>query len=146
MSHSYPGMIGDIITALLIGVGCNLCIALWIVNANPLWKPIYAITMWGMTLGNSLTAVSLGLERTISSIYTGEGSSLIESILSHGGTGYEATKPLLCTAFKNGLVPTIKQMNVIGLVSIPGLCFLLHLFSSNQSLKIVFRVLSCFYV
>eukprot|EP01060_Flectonema_neradi_P041404 TRINITY_DN9817_c0_g1_i2.p1 TRINITY_DN9817_c0_g1~~TRINITY_DN9817_c0_g1_i2.p1 ORF type:complete len:289 (+),score=58.33 TRINITY_DN9817_c0_g1_i2:279-1145(+) len=121
MTHCYPGMISDVIVALLVGVGCNLLIGLMIIGAHPMWKPIYSIPMWGMTLGNSLTAVSLGLERTISSIYSGEGAALIESILSHGGTGYEATKPLLCAAFKNGLIPTIKSMNVIGLVSIPGM-------------------------
>jgi hypothetical protein len=45
----------------------------------------------------------------------------IETYLSFGATRFEACRPIAVEALKLALLPTINQMSVIGLISIPGM-------------------------
>lgn len=45
----------------------------------------------------------------------------IETYLAFGATRFEACRPMAVEALKLALLPTINQMSVIGLISIPGM-------------------------
>ncbi|ELU37017.1 hypothetical protein AG1IA_08956 [Rhizoctonia solani AG-1 IA] len=51
----------------------------------------------------------------------GENRDKIETYLAFGASRYEACKPIATSALRLALTPTINQMSVIGLISIPGM-------------------------
>jgi len=90
-----------------------------VVQVEPWWSPRYAIPVLGMILGNSLTGVSLGMDRFVAGLT--EERARIELILSHGGTPSEAVAPLRADAVRVGMIPMINSMMVVGTVSLPGM-------------------------
>jgi ABC-type iron transport system FetAB permease component len=45
----------------------------------------------------------------------------VETYLAMGASRFEACKPIACEALKLALLPTVNQMSIIGLISIPGM-------------------------
>ncbi|KAF8940478.1 hypothetical protein BGZ47_007728 [Haplosporangium gracile] len=73
----------------------------------------------GMLLGNTMTAISLGLDQCLSQL--SENKEKIELYLSMGATRWEACRPIAIEAMRRAMLPTINQMSIIGLISIPGM-------------------------
>lgn len=90
-----------------------------IIQVKPWYNPQYLIPMLGMILGNTLTGISLGLERFMEGLVTNRNG--IETLLALGATRWEATHREVQTAVKTGMIPTINSMMVMGLVSLPGM-------------------------
>jgi putative ABC transport system permease protein len=90
-----------------------------VIGVDPWWTPRYIIPILGMILGNSLTGVSLGLDRFVSGLI--EQRSEIELYLSHGATRSEAVSTLRAEAIRVGMIPIINAMMVVGTVSLPGM-------------------------
>jgi len=78
-----------------------------------------AIPLVGMILGNSLTGVSLCLDKFISEIALKKDS--IEDQLSIGATRFEVIRPIISSSIHSGMTPIFNAMMVSGLVSIPGM-------------------------
>lgn len=78
-----------------------------------------AIPLTGMILGNSLTGVSLCLDRFISDISLKK--EYIEDQLAIGATRFEVIRPIITDAISSGMTPILNAMMVSGLVSIPGM-------------------------
>ncbi|KAJ3212884.1 hypothetical protein HDU82_004797 [Entophlyctis luteolus] len=89
------------------------------IHATPWHSAQQFIPILGMLLGNSLSAVSLGLNSCLSQLETHK--DRIEMDLSFGATRWEAVQPIVRAAIKVALLPTISQMSVMGLISIPGM-------------------------
>ncbi len=90
-----------------------------ILRVQPWFEPRYAIPILGMVLGNTLTGVSLALER-----FTGDLSarrSEIEGLLALGATRWEAAHASVAAAVRTGMIPTLNSMAVMGVVSLPGM-------------------------
>lgn len=121
LSHVYSQITKHAVIAISVGPILNAVVMLLlVVDPNPLWSPQYAIPLVGMLLGNALTATSLGLGETMSQI-AGDGGDNVEFMLARGATLLEAARPIAAGALQKGLVPTINGLNVIGLVTIPGM-------------------------
>ncbi|MDG2385410.1 MAG: iron export ABC transporter permease subunit FetB [Pirellulaceae bacterium] len=90
-----------------------------IVQVEPWYRPQYAIPLLGMVLGNSLTGVSLGLDRMGDELVRGRDT--VELVLALGGTSWEAAHRPISTAVRTGLIPTLNSMAVVGIVSLPGM-------------------------
>jgi len=121
LTHVYSGITMHAVIAIGVGPILNAVIMLVaVVDPDPLWSPQYAIPLVGMLLGNALTATSLGLGETMS-LLAGDGGDNVEFMLARGATLLEACRPVAAAALQKGLVPTINGMNVIGLVTIPGM-------------------------
>ncbi|KAF9897742.1 hypothetical protein BX616_005062 [Lobosporangium transversale] len=73
----------------------------------------------GMLLGNTMTAISLGLDQCLSQL--SENKEKIELYLSLGASRWEACRPVAIEAMRRAMLPTINQMSIIGLISIPGM-------------------------
>ncbi|MBO6518434.1 MAG: iron export ABC transporter permease subunit FetB [Rhodospirillales bacterium] len=89
------------------------------VHADPWYDPRYAIPILGMILGNTMTGVSLALDRLLSEADNGRGR--IEARLALGHTFRQAMQEPLKGAMRAGLIPTVNGMAAAGLVSLPGM-------------------------
>jgi putative ABC transport system permease protein len=92
---------------------------LLVIRIHPWYQPQYAITIMGMILGNTLTGVSLGLERITEELLARRAQ--VENLLSLGATRWEAFRLPAQVAVKAGMMPVINAMTVVGLVSLPGM-------------------------
>eukprot|EP00639_Heterosigma_akashiwo_P003060 CAMPEP_0194584242 /NCGR_PEP_ID=MMETSP0292-20121207/16916_1 /TAXON_ID=39354 /ORGANISM="Heterosigma akashiwo, Strain CCMP2393" /LENGTH=219 /DNA_ID=CAMNT_0039439213 /DNA_START=61 /DNA_END=716 /DNA_ORIENTATION=+ len=69
--------------------------------------------------GNATSAVAVGLGQFLTEMH--EGRDRVEHYLARGATAWEAARPAFRAALRAGVTPTLNQMSVIGLVSIPGM-------------------------
>ncbi len=90
-----------------------------VIRIHPWYEPQYAIPILGMILGNTLTGVSLGIERMTEELTSGRG--VVEMSLALGATRWEAAQVPARAAVRAGMIPTLNQMSVVGLVSLPGM-------------------------
>jgi len=88
-------------------------------HADPWYDPRYAIPVLGMILGNTMTGVSLALDRLLSEADSGRAK--IEARLALGHTFRDAMQGPLRSAMRAGLIPTVNAMAAAGLVSLPGM-------------------------
>ncbi|GEM_PF-4815218 len=72
-----------------------------------------------MILGDTLTAVSLGIERMTQELVSGRNT--VEMILAWGGTRWEAAQGAARQPVRAGMMPTLNPMTVVGIVSLPGM-------------------------
>lgn len=103
------------ISSWLIGTAALL----GIVRVEPWYRPQYAIPLVGMILGNTLSGISLGLDR-----FAGELDGRrdeVEGLLALGATRWEAALPIIRDAVRTGMIPIINSMMVVGIVSLPGM-------------------------
>ncbi len=87
--------------------------------ADPWYEPRYFIPIAGMTVGNSMIGISLGVERLIQAFK--ESRDRIEEALMLGATPQMAVSDFLGDAFSAAIIPTINSMLGMGLVFIPGM-------------------------
>jgi putative ABC transport system permease protein len=90
-----------------------------VLRVDPWYDPQYVIPLLGMILGNALTGISLAVDRFLEDLATQ--TAQVESLLALGATRWEATHPLIQSALRTGMIPTINSMMVMGIVSLPGM-------------------------
>lgn len=107
-------------TSIFIGCGgvtflfCSL-----VVKYSPWYDPRYLIPLAGMIIGNSMNGASLAAERLAAEMR--ERKEEIETALSLGASGRQASEPAVRNAFRAALMPTINTMAAMGIVSLPGM-------------------------
>jgi putative ABC transport system permease protein len=92
---------------------------LMIVRPQPWYSPQVVIPLLGMVLGNSLTGISLGLERFLKELRNRRGE--VEALLTLGATRWESCRMPLASATRAAMIPILNTMSVAGIVSIPGM-------------------------
>ncbi len=118
--HRYPGIwLNTFLSVWASSWVITLFALVAIVRVDPWYLPQYAIPLLGMVLGNSLTGVSLGLERLGDEM--SRGRDKIEMILALGGSSWEAAHRPIANAVRTGMIPTLNAMAVVGIVSLPGM-------------------------
>ncbi len=90
-----------------------------IVQPVPWYLPRYSIPLLGMVLGNTMSAVALGLDRVTQSAL--ERRAAIEARLSLGHSWSQAIAATRREAARVALLPSINAMAAAGLVSLPGM-------------------------
>ena len=90
-----------------------------VIGVDPWFAPRYVIPLVGMLLGNALNGISLGLDRLLSDV-TKERRA-IEARQALGASNWEAILPWTRDAVRNGMIPIINSMMIVGLVSLPGM-------------------------
>ncbi|WWD00178.1 hypothetical protein V866_007087 [Kwoniella sp. B9012] len=88
-------------------------------SQNPFWKPDQYVPIIGMILGNAISAIGIALN-TVHKEFS-ENKDKVETYLAFGASRFEAFRPVGKEALKLALLPTVNQMSVIGLISIPGM-------------------------
>lgn len=90
-----------------------------IIRVEPWYEAQYLIPLLGMVLGNTLTGISLALDRFMDGVVRDR--NLIEARLALGATRWEAAHSLVNDSLRTGMIPTINAMMVMGIVSLPGM-------------------------
>eukprot|EP01083_Nonionella_stella_P052316 138850_1 len=88
-------------------------------RVHPLWEPQYLIPTLGMLLGNSLNAVSLALNSCLSQLHSDK--DIIESLIACGASRWETVREVGGKALQDSLMIVVNQLNVTGVVAIPGM-------------------------
>lgn len=98
----------------------SLGYALVVIIQPPQWySPQYLIPLTGMILGQTMNSASLAGERLASAIQ--QNPREIETHLCLGATPGQAIVSYRRAAIRASLIPTVNQMMVVGLVSLPGM-------------------------
>jgi putative ABC transport system permease protein len=120
VSFRYPGILLSSVVSVWASSWVVTSLALFvIVPVRPWYAPQYAIPLLGMILGNTLSGISLGLDRL-----GGELSSKrpqVEALLALGATRWEAARDPIQQAVRTAMIPLINSMMVVGVVSLPGM-------------------------
>lgn len=105
----------------MVGVGMMvLCFTLiTIIGPEPWYAPRYAIPLFGMLLGNTMTALALALDQITRGARLRQGE--INDRLALGMTRTKAMLPLVRDAMSTGLMPIINSMAATGVVFLPGM-------------------------
>jgi putative ABC transport system permease protein len=116
----YPGIWLSSIISVWASSWAMGALALFVlVGVRPWYAPQYAIPLLGMILGNTLTGISLGLDR-LGGELAARGAQ-VEALLALGATRWEAARRPIQEAVRTGLIPIMNSMTVVGIVSLPGM-------------------------
>jgi len=119
-SRTYPGQRVDSALSIWISSWLVAAVGLFVViRIHPWYEPQYAIPILGMILGNTLTGVSLGIERMTEELTARR--DRVDMALALGATRWEAAQAPARQAVRAGMMPTLNQMAVVGVVSLPGM-------------------------
>ncbi|KAJ2084351.1 hypothetical protein H4R24_000144 [Coemansia sp. RSA 988] len=88
-------------------------------NMHPAYTAVKFIPTIGMLYGKCMIGVSIGMGSVMDSLDTHR--DRVETSLCFGSSRWEATKPLVVEALRSALLPTITNMGITGLISIPGM-------------------------
>ena len=120
IDQKLKGLLPTVILSLVASSAFTLgYIILLIVQPAKWYEPQYIIPLAGMLFGNAMNGASLAGERLLNSI--NQNRLEIETHLSLGATGKQAIAGYQREAIRTGLIPTLNNMVVIGLVSLPGM-------------------------
>jgi putative ABC transport system permease protein len=118
--RTYAGQRLDSVLSIWVSSWLVAAVGLFaIIRIHPWYEPQYAIPILGMILGNTLTGVSLGIERMTQELTAGR--NVVEMSLALGASRWEAAQGPARQAVRAGMIPTLNQMTVVGLVSLPGM-------------------------
>jgi putative ABC transport system permease protein len=106
--------------SMIAGTVASLIFFLFVViGLNPWYEPRYFIPIAGMIIGNSMTGITLGVNRLVEGMQTQK--ALVEGALMLGATPKMASKPMVDSAFDSAIIPTINSMVGMGIVFLPGM-------------------------
>ncbi|RKP52464.1 ABC transporter permease [Trinickia fusca] len=119
-AHGYRGQRVDSIVSIWLSAWLVAAVGLFaVIRIHPWYAPQYAIPILGMILGNTLTGVSLAIERMTEELTARR--DRVEMALALGATRWEAAQGPARQAVRAGMIPTLNQMAVVGVVSLPGM-------------------------
>lgn len=132
------------IALLLSSLTTTFLVTAAIIQVRPWHHAQYAIPLLGMILGNALTGVSLSLDSLLETL--SEKRHEIENDLALGATSWEAAQEPVALAIRRGMIPQINAMNVIGLVSLPGMMTGQILAGANPLIAVKYQIVVMFMV
>ena len=119
-ARTYAGQRQDSIVSIWVSSWLVAAVGLFVViRIRPWYEPQYAIPILGMILGNTLTGVSLGIERMTEELTARR--DRVDMALALGAARWEAAQGPARQAVRAGMIPTLNQMAVVGVVSLPGM-------------------------
>jgi len=116
---TYPNLFRDAVATTTLALFATGVVMMLIVMPSPWYDAHYLIPVAGMLINNSLTGNALALNGILEHLSTRKDQ--VEVLLSFGANQWEAIWPGFTNIFRTALIPAINGMNVIGLVSIPGM-------------------------
>lgn len=99
--------------------GVALLALVVMLSPEPWYSPRYAIPLLGLMLGNTMTAVALGLNHLVGQAHAR--AEQIEQRLGLGEPYHEAVADLRREAVHTGIIPVVNAMAAAGIVSLPGI-------------------------
>ncbi|MEO0947576.1 MAG: ABC transporter permease [Cyanobacteria bacterium J06641_5] len=106
--------------ALLASVGLTFCYGMLTLARSTHWaNPQIVLPLLGVLLGNAVSCGTIAGERAIAGLERDELD--IETHLSLGATPKQATARLRRAAIRAGVLPSLSQMTLAGLLTVPSL-------------------------
>ena len=90
-----------------------------IIRPQPWYAPQLVVPLTGMLLGNTVSALAVGLSRFFESMK--ERRDEVDTLLALGATTWEAARPSIVSSIRLGLLPTTASLASSGIVTIPGM-------------------------
>lgn len=90
-----------------------------VIRLKPWYDPQYFIPLGGMIIGNSMTGITLGVDRILDGFISRRDQ--IEAALMLGASPAVAAKEVVNNAFDSAILPTINSMVGMGIVFLPGM-------------------------
>ncbi len=103
----------------LSSVAVLLLTLIVIVGAEPWYTPQYAIPLFGMLAGNTMTGIALSMNTL--TLAVSQNSAIIEQRLLLGQDRDQAIADLRREGMRAGMIPSINAMATAGIVSLPGM-------------------------
>jgi len=120
ISKKYPTLLPLVWGSILVSTALTLSYTnLLIIHPHTWYEPQYLIPLAGIVLGSAMNAAALAGERLVSTINASQLE--IETHLSLGATPQQAVTQYRKDAIKAGLIPTLNQMMIVGVVTLPGI-------------------------
>ena len=114
------GLAGPIFLSLVITMLLMLTLVTeLIVRPHPWYAPQLVVPLTGMLLGNTVTALAVGLSRFYESME--ERRDEVDMMLALGATPWESARPSIVSSIRLGLLPTTASLASSGIVTIPGM-------------------------
>ncbi|GGE51800.1 iron export ABC transporter permease subunit FetB [Streptosporangium jomthongense] len=110
-----------------------------VIGPEPWYAPQYAIPLLGMMLGNTMTGVSLALDRLNESVWRQQ--AVVENRLMLGQTWRQALEDIRREAMRSGMMPSINAMAAAGIVSLPGMMTGQILAGSPPAVAVKYQIL-----
>ncbi|MDQ0178300.1 ABC transporter permease [Bacillus chungangensis] len=90
-----------------------------VIHFKPWYEPRYFIPIAGMIIGNSMTAITLGVKTLLEGLSSNK--EKVEGALMLGASPKAAVKRYVDNAFDAAILPTINNMIGMGIVFLPGM-------------------------
>lgn len=119
ISQKIPQILPLVWGSLLVSTALVTFYTIILIIQPDRWSPRYVIPLAGLVLGNAVDAAAIAGERLVSTINANQLE--IETHLSLGATPEQAVSQYRKDAIRTGLIPTINQMMVIGMVTLPAI-------------------------
>ena len=120
IDQQLQGLLPTVFLAIVASSAFTLgYVILLIVQPDTWYEPRYLIPLAGMLFGNAMNGASLAGDRLLNAI--NQNRLEIETHLCLGATGKQAISTYRQEAIRTGLIPTLNNMVVVGLVSLPGM-------------------------
>jgi putative ABC transport system permease protein len=120
ISKKIPQLLYVVFGAIFFSTALTLSYTnLLIIQPENWYEPQYLIPLTGIVLGNAMNGAAIAGERLVSTINSSRLE--IETHLSLGATPQQAVANYRKDAIRAGLIPTLNQMMVVGVVTLPGI-------------------------
>ncbi|KAF4562532.1 UPF0014 family protein [Pleurotus pulmonarius] len=108
-------LVGLVLSSIPVGVlGSRFAM-----SNDPFWDPRQFIPIVGMLCGSTISGVVVSGSYILREF--SDNNDKIEMYLAFGATRWEACKSMSVETLRVSLMPTINQMSVLGIISIPGM-------------------------
>ncbi|KAI0034766.1 UPF0014-domain-containing protein [Vararia minispora EC-137] len=116
----YSGMFTIVICSMLFStIPISILGIRFAMGISPFWQPEQYIPIVGMLCGSLISNIVVSLSYVLKELE--ENRDKTETYLAYGASRFEAAKPIAKSALRLALTPTINQMSVLGIISIPGM-------------------------
>lgn len=109
------GFLALSMTSLVLLIG----VLTLIIQPQPWYEPQYAIPLLGMLLGNSMTAIGLGLDTMTRSAV--QLKAKVEAQLALGKTAKQSMQFIKQQSLHAAMIPVINMLVAAGIISLPGM-------------------------
>ena len=117
---SPPAIKKVIIISMLTGTILSIIYFVFIViEVSPWYEPRYFIPIAGMVIGNSMTGISLGVNKLLNDMVSQK--HVVESSLMLGATPYDACRDIVNDSFESAIIPSLNSMLGMGIIFLPGM-------------------------
>ncbi|PLS30324.1 ABC transporter ATP-binding protein [Bifidobacterium margollesii] len=114
------GLVGPVFLSLTVTMMLMISLVTeLIVRPQPWYSPQLVIPLTGMLLGNTVSALAVGLSRFYESMR--DRRDEVNTMLALGATTWEAARPSIVSSIRLGLLPTNASLASAGIVTIPGM-------------------------